>query len=131
MKSKGMVKGDRLLFVVLVIIGLSTFVYTQFVVPRQSKGTMVVVEIDGEIVDELNLNENAHNIRYETANGYNILEVQDGKVRITEADCPDLLCVHTGWRERVGQMIVCLPHRLIVKIVGEDESQAELDGFTY
>ena len=50
MKFKRVVKGDYVLFVVLVIIGLSALVYSQWIAPRQSEGTMVVVEINGEVV---------------------------------------------------------------------------------
>lgn len=57
--------------------------------------------------------------------GYNVLEVDGTRVRIREANCPDLLCVSTGWIDRPGQTIVCLPHRLVVRIEG---AEGGLDG---
>lgn len=32
-----------------------------------------------------------------------IIEVNNGKVRFKEAQCPDQVCVHTGWIEKPGK----------------------------
>ena len=55
-------------------------------------------------------------LRFETERGFNVVEMRDEQVRVAEADCPDLLCVNTGWRRHVGQVIVCLPHYFVVRI---------------
>lgn len=57
--------------------------------------------------------------------GYNVLEVEGTRARMREANCPDRLCVQMGWIERPGQSIVCLPHRLLLRIEGGEE---KLDG---
>ena len=44
--------------------------------------------------------------------------VKDGKVSVTEADCPDKVCVNTGEISKSGDTIVCLPHKLVVEIEG-------------
>lgn len=51
---------------------------------------------------------------------YNVLQIKEGEVSITEADCPDLICVHHKPVSRQGETIVCLPHKLLVEVVGED-----------
>ena len=61
---------------------------------------------------------------FETADGgYNIVTVKDGKIAVTEADCPDQYCVRQGFCNS-GRDIVCLPNRLVITFVGEQE----LDG---
>ena len=50
--------------------------------------------------------------------GTNVLVIEDHKASITEADCPDKLCIHQGQIWGAGQMIVCLPNRLTVTIEG-------------
>ena len=52
--------------------------------------------------------------------GTNVIEVQAGKVRVSEADCPNQDCVEQGWISKAGQQIVCLPHKLVVNITDED-----------
>ena len=56
--------------------------------------------------------------------GTNVVEVQSGKVRVSEADCPNQDCVDQGWISNAGQQIVCLPHKLVVNITDEDTASA-------
>lgn len=52
------------------------------------------------------------------------IEAVNGKIRFSHAECPDQICVQTGWITRPGQISVCLPAGVIVKIEGND---SELD----
>lgn len=56
--------------------------------------------------------------------GYNTVLVEGGKIGITEADCPDKICVRQGFTDSGVLPIVCLPHRLSVVIVADN---AEID----
>ncbi len=43
----------------------------------------------------------------------NTIEISDGKIRVTDADCLDKVCVNTGW---LGAMpIICIPNRLEIR----------------
>lgn len=55
----------------------------------------------------------------------NICRIQDGKVRMTDADCPDQICVHTAEISVDGGSIVCLPNRVVLEIVAEDVDDME------
>ena len=58
---------------------------------------------------------------FNTADGnYNIVTVKDGKIAVTEADCPDQYCVKQGFCNS-GEQIVCLPHKLVISFLGESE----------
>lgn len=52
-------------------------------------------------------------------NGTNLLVIQDGKVWISEANCPNQDCVKMGKISMNGELLVCLPHKVTVSIVGE------------
>lgn len=43
---------------------------------------------------------------------------ENGKIRFVHAECPDQVCVKTGWITRPGQIAVCLPAGVVVKIEG-------------
>lgn len=58
----------------------------------------------------------------------NVILVEKGRIRFEESDCPDRLCVKTGWIERVGDAAVCLPNRVMIKIEGKN---VEVDGVSY
>ncbi|HHW23704.1 MAG TPA: NusG domain II-containing protein [Clostridiaceae bacterium] len=46
------------------------------------------------------------------------IEAENGRIRFSHAECPDQVCVRTGWISRPGQIAVCLPAGIIVKIEG-------------
>lgn len=49
---------------------------------------------------------------------YNIVRIAGGAVSVIEANCGDHTCVRTGAVSREGETIVCLPHRLVIRIEG-------------
>lgn len=53
--------------------------------------------------------------------GYNIVEIKDGQICISDADCPDRTCVKTGVLKSSGIPVVCLPHHLIIKYVSDEQ----------
>ena len=42
--------------------------------------------------------------------------VKDGSVYISETDCPDKVCMHSGKISRRGEVIICSPSEISVKI---------------
>jgi hypothetical protein len=53
------------------------------------------------------------------AHGYHYhISYEDGKVRFEEADCPDQVCVRTGWLSSDGQISACVPGHVLLKIEG-------------
>ena len=61
--------------------------------------------------------------------GHLTVRVENGSVRITDADCPDRYCVRMGSIDSPGQMLVCLPNQIVVRIVGTGET--EVDAVVY
>jgi len=58
---------------------------------------------------------------YDTASkGYNYLEAERGRIRMSVADCPDGICMRQGWVSSPATPIVCLPNRVVVTLEGGD-----------
>ena len=55
-----------------------------------------------------------------TEHGHNHLVIRDGAVFVDDADCPQQICVHHRAISRSGDVIVCLPHRVVVTVEGGD-----------
>ena len=53
--------------------------------------------------------------------GYNIVRIQEDGACIAEANCHSQTCVLAGKHSRPGQIIACLPHRVLVKLTGQPE----------
>lgn len=85
----------------------------------------VRITVGGTIVNEIPLSGNSLP-RTVTINGKdggeNTVVVEEGRVCIDCADCPDQICVNQGWITDGTLPIVCLPHQVIVEIVGGESS---------
>lgn len=46
----------------------------------------------------------------------NTILIENGRVCMTEADCPDKLCVKQGWISDSSMPIVCLPNKVVIEL---------------
>ena len=113
--SKKKIIYDIILGAALLLVALSAFLFVEL---SRDAGSIVTVEINGEPFASYPLGEDG---RYELSGGKNVLVIENGRAYMESADCPDKVCVRTGKISRVGEQIVCLPNRTLVRIVGEDE----------
>jgi hypothetical protein len=56
--------------------------------------------------------------------GTAFLVVEDGRAHLENAPCPLKICEAMGPINRSGQVIVCLPNRIVVKVSGPEEVDA-------
>lgn len=63
-------------------------------------------------------------------NEYNVIRISPDGVKVTEANCNDLTCVHTKQATKDGESIICLPHRLII-VMESSEAEDGLDAVTW
>lgn len=59
--------------------------------------------------------------------GVTEIRINDGKVWVEKASCPHKTCKHMGTINKMGEMIVCIPNRILIQIVG---NHSELDGIS-
>ncbi len=90
-------------------------------------GNHVVVMIDGRQQEIYSL-QHAQEIKIETEYGYNLLVIENGQAYIAEADCDNQVCVHTQPITEHGGQIICLPHRVVIRLDSAKES--EIDAVT-
>lgn len=82
-------------------------------------GREVQVIRDGTVVAQYDLGVD-QTIRLENGQGgYNILVITEGYADITEASCPDKVCVEQRAISRAGEAITCLPNKTVISIVGD------------
>lgn len=119
MKSIG--KREIVLLAAVAGIVIAGFLTTHFLF--SSPGAVVEVAVVDEqsqktILKTFSLTENT-SYTIVTDAGTNQLVIQDGAVWISEADCPNQDCVRKGKISQSGELLVCLPHRVTVSILGE------------
>ena len=80
----------------------------------------VLIKVDGEEFKRIYIdNETKDSFTIEKENGVNEVNIADGKVNIVSADCPTQVCVNTKEANVAGDLIVCLPHKVVIEIVEE------------
>jgi len=57
--------------------------------------------------------------------GYNTVHIENGEIWIHDANCPDKNCVNQGKISSDGEIIVCLPNQLLIKIEQDEEDEKD------
>lgn len=81
----------------------------------RSPGQKVVVTVNLKEYATYRLDENI-DVEIVSQYGKNRLVIKDGKASITEATCPDLICVHHYAISMEGDSIACKPNQIVVSI---------------
>lgn len=116
-------RNDIILIAALLAVAGIAFGVLQF---TKTGGGYAVVVQDGREVAAYPLNEEITVTFTTPTGGYNTLVISGGKADVTEADCPDKLCVNQHSISYNGETIVCLPNKLVVKIVSETEADVDI-----
>lgn len=119
-----MKKNDFILITLLLIVAAA--IYLIFGVNSKNDNSIVQVLIDGKEKGSYSLYKDGE-YRIETKYGYNILLVKDKTASVKEASCHDRTCVHSSAISHTGESIICLPNRLVIKIIDKN-NHSGLDG---
>ena len=114
-------KISRQTWIILIIIAVAALSAALILLLRPPAGDtkLVLVTVDGEMYGRYPLDTDTE-FSVETPWGHNRVTIRDGQAAVYEADCPNQICVNTAPASEIGDMIVCLPHRLVVEIVPGD-----------
>lgn len=106
-------KNECILVLVIMFIAAAFFIGSRLAARKPA--AVVIVSVDGTITHEfpLNLEEN---FTIHTEHGENHLVITEEHAQITEASCPDKICVQHAPISESGQTIVCLPNKVVITI---------------
>lgn len=112
-------KKDFLLIVIIFIAAAIGFFWNHQI--HKKTAAQLQIQIDGQTVASYDLTQNTDVIITGANGGTNHLIIEDGTAWISEASCPDKVCVHQGRIEMNGQIIVCLPNRMTATIIAPED----------
>lgn len=120
MRKSVFTKYDRRLIYSLLILVAVTFIAQAYIVRSVASDSdrEVVVEIGKKGRYFYSVSKNKR-IELDGSNGPFAFEVRDGAVRMLHSDCPKKVCVAQGWIRNPGEVIVCAPNQVVVRISGE------------
>lgn len=114
-----MKKNDLILILIVAVIAAGALIWMQ-VSKEPEADRWVVIESYGELIEVVPLTESTEReIRIGDDAVYNLVIISQGVANMIESDCPDQICVETKSASEVGDMIVCLPHQVIVYITDQ------------
>lgn len=112
-------RADLLLICALLLLAAGMFVW-QFL--SRKDGARVAVYVDGVRTASYPLDVDAE-VRLEHENGsFNLLLISGGTADVTDAGCPDKICVSMHPIRYDGESIICLPNRTEIRIEGGESS---------
>ena len=89
---------------------------------RMPHGTQVNIGQDGTVLYAFDLafaGDQTFEIEYEGR--INTVQIENGRIRMLEAECPDQTCVHMGWLDSGAMPIVCLPNHLSIEFADSED----------
>jgi len=93
------------------------------------RSTVAEVILDGEVIEEIDLalvtKEYSFTVEVPEG-GSNTVTVRPGGICVSSADCPDKICVSHGWLSDGADAIVCMPHKLIIRLKNAGSVDAEV-----
>jgi len=108
-------KVDWILAVVLLTASVGIFL--SFSGGNSHAGGSALLYRDGGLIESYDLSHDR--VVTQEAGGHEIrLEINAGRIRIADSDCPRQICKHAGWISRPNQTIVCVPNKILIEIKG-------------
>lgn len=113
-------KWDLAIYLFIFSILFSLFSYGRTL--NNLKGNKVEVYVDNQLKYVFDLQEDKKEYFVDTNLGGVNLEINKMKIRVTSSNSPLKICVKQGWISNSGDTIVGIPDRLLVKVVGTQET---------
>lgn len=115
-------KRDIILLISILVIGALGIVVTRAFFSED--GAEVVITIDGSEYGRYSLY-SPREIVVDSEYGTNTVVINNGKVDVIDADCPDKICVNHVPVTYNHETIVCLPHKLVVEVKSSMEQAVD------
>ena len=121
MSRRKLEKAEKILYLILAVVTAGLLIW-HFATPP--KGKQVEVRVEGKVLGTYALDVDKTFFIGEKGHR-NFVVIKDGAVQVTEADCPDKVCVNKGKISRVGESIICLPHRVVIEVTSDENPSGE------
>ena len=118
--------GDKILIIVVAAIAVLIMAWNTLGA-KSSQNLTAVITHNNHLVKNINLNDlnKPEYIDLNEDGVHQVIKAEKGRIRFLESDCPHKICVKTGWLTKPGDKAVCLPSRVVITIVG-DNNQVDI-----
>ena len=118
---------DIILIVTVLVISLTLITASFFT--NKGNATGFEIYVDGRLhsVYSFSTLNNGEIIEIQTEYGYNKFLYKNNSIKCIDTDCKDKIELKAGTIYKVNQILVCMPHKLTVQILGKNN----IDGISY
>ncbi|MDR2649043.1 MAG: NusG domain II-containing protein [Clostridiales bacterium] len=121
-----MKKADGIIIAVVLTVCAALFLFFRYGEQKHTNQMKAEIYASGRLLQTVSLTDERTR-EFVIENGKMILSIEQDGVAVSYADCPSRVCVRTGKITLPGQMITCLPNRVIVKLIGYSGFDQEVD----
>lgn len=113
---------DIIILIVLIVIAIGSWIAVT--VLFDVNGDYVEVIVDNHVQKVISLNDDGE---YQVDDGEysNIITIKNREVYMKSSDCPDQICFKQGKIKKQGESIICLPHKLVIRIASEEYPEVD------
>ena len=121
-----MKKNEVIIIIALLMISL-VFLYIFNIDSNKEAKKVIEIQVGSRIYRRVAIKSNdfEDTIPIKSNLGLNVLKIYNGGVEMIEADCKNKVGINTGFISEAGEMIVCLPHEVLVQIKGVAKKEGE------
>ena len=101
---------DFILIITLIILSLTPLLFN-----TGSNKKIAEIKLNGELFRQVDLSKDETFV-IDIEGHSNVIKVNNNSIAIVEADCPDKICVKSGAISNVGEVIACVPHKILIEI---------------
>jgi len=107
--------GDGIVLILFFALAIGSFWFGNFVRAKEKIDTNLtaIITVNNREVARMELS-NPSDFKVQGALGEMTLQVENSSIRMRHSSCPNQVCVRQGAAQRPGEMLVCVPNRLVV-----------------
>lgn len=122
-------KGDKFIIFFVILLAVISYVLFSVFLFGDIAETLEVFA-DGKLYATYNLvSAKEEVVEIKTKYGTNLLKINQNGAEMIKASCPDKRDVKMGKITKAGQVLICVPNRVVVKLTSQ--KKAEVDRVTY
>lgn len=110
-----MKKRDIIIIFIAIVVAIGSWIIIDQ--SNQSQQQKLIITIAGDVVKEIPLSQDTNDsFRVQSGDEWNDVVITNGVVDVVDANCSTHVCVKTKEAKKAGDIIVCLPHKMIIEI---------------
>jgi hypothetical protein len=135
--NKYLTLSDKILIILIVVFSIGMIVYpfvSAYFNQSEDQEAYIYIKDRTKNIQRIPITdtqkEEPMNIEVEGPLGISVIEAHNGRVRLKEApeEDPAKICEKTGWIDKPGPSIICVPNKISVWI---ERSDSELDAISW